>query len=187
MIASFIMGVGDKILPVELVQKCLELAERVHRKQSPSSLPKLLATKRNAVAAAALPEAFTMVCAAASAFKIRVALWIVAGAALIAGWLLNWWLLCVAFAAVFIERDVAARERRFWIAEAAMLLSAEMLVSDFAGWGTSCPHARRAADLALGTTGSTDPALEWLDYCLPRRSELDDDVVRAFGPHPGPC
>lgn len=95
----------------------------------------------------------------------------------------TWWLLIVTTFAVVVERLVAMRERRFWILVAAMLFSAEVLASDFAGWGTAYPDARRAALQALGSTSPGAAPVEWLDYYLPRREQLGAEIVKAFGPH----
>ena len=63
---------------------------------------------------------------------------------------------------------------------AAMLLSLEILVSDFAGWGSAYPTAWEAARRAFGP--DDDAPMEWLDYYLPRRAELEADLVKVFGP-----
>lgn len=172
----------NKILPVELVQRSLALVERTHQTLSPRDLPRMIASKRNAVAVAMLPEASVILGAATSSFKMRVCLW--ASAALILGLapFLTWWLVVLAAVAVVVERVVAKKERRFWILLAAILLSAETLASDFAGWGTAHPDARRAAVHALGSTAAGDAAVEWLDYYLPRREQIGAELMRAFGP-----
>ncbi len=84
--------------------------------------------------------------------------------------------------AVVVERVVARRERRFWSLLAAMLLSTEVLASDFAGWGTAYPEARRAAVQALGSISAGAPAVEWLDYYLPQREQIGPELLRTFGP-----
>jgi hypothetical protein len=66
-----------------------------------------------------------------------------------------------------------------------MLLGAEMLTSDFAGWGTAYPDARHAAVEALGSSPDGAPIVEWLDYYLPRREQIGADLLMAFGPPRG--
>jgi hypothetical protein len=139
-------------------------------------------TKRNAVAIAMLPEALGVLRAASAAFKIRVFLWLLAAVLLGLSPVLAWWLALLSAPVIVAERLLAARERRFWILLAAMLLSAEVLAYDFAGWGTAYPMARQ---LAVGALGSCDGNTEWLDYYLPGRAELGANLVKAFGPYAG--
>lgn len=175
----------DKILPVDLIKKSLALVERTHQTVSPRNLPRMIASKRNAVAVAMLPEAVFILRAAVSSFRLRVGCWAFAGLALVLSPLLTWWFLAVSALAIVAERAVAARERRFWLLLAVMLLGAEMLASDFAGWGTAYPDARHAAVEALGSSPSSAPIFEWLDYYLPRRDQIGTDLMTAFGPPRG--
>ncbi|MHB9026541.1 MAG: hypothetical protein ACYC7E_20590 [Armatimonadota bacterium] len=172
----------EKIMPVDLVQKSFALVERTHQSLSARDLPKRIALKRNAVAVAMLPEAFTILQAATSSFKLRVFLWILAGLAIVLSPLLTWWLLVISATVIIIERIIAIRERQFWILLASMLLSAEMLMSDFAGWGTAYPNARSAVTTALGTSVNGTIIFEWLDYYLPQREEIEEELLIAFGP-----
>jgi hypothetical protein len=57
----------------------------------------------------------------------------------------------------------------------------DILVADFAGWGTAHPDARKAASDALGPDRGTN--LKWLDYYLPRRTELGANDLARFAPH----
>ena len=170
----------DAIIPVELGRKVLALVERTHQTVNARGLPNRIATRRNAVSVAMLPEAFVILRAATSTFKIRLFLWVMVIGVLGVSWLLTWWLAILSGLIFVIERILAAKERRFYILLAAMLLSAEMLASDFAGWGTAYPFARQACVEAFGSEDGTK--MEWLDYYLPRRAELGADLVRTFGP-----
>jgi len=168
------------IIPVDLGRKALALVERTHEGVSSRGLVNKLSTKRNMVAAAMLPQALTALRAATSTFKIRVFLWVLAAVVIAACWLLKWWL-AVPFVVVLVsERILAAKERHFWILLAAVLLSAEILAADFAGWGAAYPLERQAAIAALALDAGAP--MEWLDYYLPRRAELRPDVLGAFGP-----
>ena len=171
---------AERILPIELGWKSLALVERLHQTVNPSGLPTRIATKRNAVAIALLPEAFVVLQAATASFKTRMFCWVVAAIALCLSLWLAWWIIFLGGLSIASERVVASKERRLWILLAAMLLSAEILASDFAGWGTAYPAARRSAVAALEFDNET--GTEWLDYYLPRRAFLEEDVVRAFGP-----
>jgi len=142
----------------------------------------MVATKRNAVAAAFLPEGRTLLAAATSAFRIRLFLWGVAVVALVLSPFLTWWLACLTVVALIVERTIAAKERGFFVALAATLLGAEMLASNFAGWGDAYPSAREKAMIAFGLHIDADSDMEWLDFYLPRRAELDADMLKTFGP-----
>lgn len=170
----------DAIIPVDLGRKALALVERTHESVSSRGLANKISTKRNMVAAAMLPQAFTALRAATSTFKIRVFLWVLAAVVIAACWLLTWWLAVLCGIVLVIEWILAAKERRFWILLAAVLLSAEILASDLAGWGAAYPLERPAVIEALALDAGAP--MEWLDYYLPRRAELGPDVLRAFGP-----
>jgi len=158
------------------------LVEQTHKYISTRTLPHMIATKRNAVAAAFLPEGWTLLAAATSAFRIRLFLWAVAIVAVVLAACLTWWLACLAGVAVVVERTLAAKERGFYVALAATLLGAEMLASNFAGWGEAYPTAREKAMRAFGFAVDADIETEWLDFYLPRRAQLDADMLKAFGP-----
>ena len=64
---------------------------------------------------------------------------------------------------------------------AAIILSFEMLADDFAGWGEACPGSRvEAEDLLQKNLPNARTRL--LDTYLPRRSELDQGMLKALGP-----
>lgn len=167
-------------MPVELVQKCCAAIKLTRQTNRSGNLPQKIATRRNALATVMLPEAFAILRATTSGFRLRILLWLTALVVLGLSLLLTWWLGLLIGLIVIAERCVAAKERQFWMLLAAMLMSADMLVADFAGWGTAYPNARRAAADALGPEGIT--SLEWLDCYLPRRAELGIDILKAFGP-----
>jgi hypothetical protein len=48
-----------------------------------------------------------------------------------------WQLAFLSAPVLILERLLANKEKRFWILLAAMLLAAEVLASDFAGWGAA--------------------------------------------------
>ncbi len=172
----------ETVLPADLVQKCLALVQRTHQTLSPRMLSRKIATRRNAVTVMMLPEASAILGAATSAFKIRVLLWVLAAAALVLSPFLTGRLLILTGLGIAFERAVARRERQFWVLIAAMLLAVDILASDFAGWGSAFPVARLAAAQALGSASEGAPIAERLDHYLPRRGELSDELVRAFGP-----
>jgi len=156
------------------------LVEQTHKTVTTQPLPRMIATRRNAVAAAFLPEGRTMLAAAVSASRMRLFLWFVAIAAIVVAAFWTWWLACLSPVAILVERIMAAKERQFFTALAAILLGEEMLATDFAGWGKAYPEAR---DKVLTGFGSpVDVETEWLDFYLPRRADLDADMLEALGP-----
>ena len=98
--------------------------------------------------------------------------------ALCLSWRFSWWFLLAFVVVLALERIMAAREKTMWMFLAAVHLSLEMLANDFAGWGMARRSDRQRALELLG--GS--PRTEWLDLYLPRRSEIDSTVLKAFGP-----
>lgn len=88
----------------------------------------------------------------------------------------SWFLLALAVS-VAAERRFRYRERKAWQVLAAALLSLEVLASDFAGWGAAYPAERKEAQQAFEGLHT-----EWLDYYMPRRSQLTADDLRRFGP-----
>lgn len=174
---------SQAVMPVELVRKCLYIAELRHRTISTRALPAKIWAKRNAIAVVMLPEAHTVLAAATSAFKIRLFLWAIAGIALALAVWLTWWLIFLVATAVIAERAMARKEHQFWVFLGATLLAAEMLVIDFAGWGCAYPVAQQAALEALGGCADADDyTTEWLDYYLPCRYDLDANVLAWLGP-----
>jgi hypothetical protein len=172
----------DAALPQELLQKCMSVVEAVHRQAiSPSGLPKKMATRRNAVAATLLPEAATVVRAAASTFKIRVLLWVLLASTLVCSVFITKWLLVLAAVCVVGDRLLARKERQFWMAAAATLLAADLLAADFAGWGSAYPPARSRALEALGGS-TTEIDAEWLEYYLPPAANLRAEMARVLAP-----
>jgi hypothetical protein len=122
-------------MPPALLQNCSALINRTHQTVGRRALVGRVANKRNTVALAILPGRLTLLRATASAFKIRVLLWLLAAVALVLCLVWSWWLAILSgIALVVAEGVVAVKERHLWTGLAAMLLSADVLVSNFAGW-----------------------------------------------------
>lgn len=79
----------------------------------------------------------------------------------------------------------ASRTRRARVANdcylliASVILSLEVLASDFAGWGTRCPRAKRRANDIVAEFFPTSRT-RLLDIYLPALSQLAPDVVRSI-------
>lgn len=174
------VATADRLLPSAVVTRSMLLVEQTHRTLSPRELPRMIATKRNAVLAAFLPEGRAILAAAVSASRIRIFFWFVAIVALGVAAFWSWWVACVSVLALVAARTMATKERAFFVTLAAILLGAEMLATDFAGWGQAYPDVRDRVLIAFGGPEGIDT--EWLDYYLPRRNEIDAETLAAFGP-----
>jgi len=170
----------DRILPSDVVTRSMLLVEQTHKTVSARELPRMIATRKNAVLSAFLPEGRAILAAAVSTSRIRMTCGVVAIVALGVAAFLSWWVACVSVLALVAARIMATKEQEFFITLAAILLGAEMLATDFAGWGKAYPDVRDRVLIAFG--GPEDVGTEWLDYYLPRRNEIDAETLAAFGP-----
>jgi hypothetical protein len=64
---------------------------------------------------------------------------------------------------------------------AALLLSLDVLADDFAGWGAAYPGIREQALEILGCSCAA-PQNTVLEYYLPERAQVGDELLRQFGP-----
>lgn len=160
--------------PKELLAKAFALINAVKI----PNLASLIATRDNMVTLGQMPDMIQIMGGGTAGFKLRMACWVGMLAAGACAWMFSWWILAAAFAAVAVERWLAAKEKKTWKFLAAVLLSLEVLANDFAGWGTALPEARRKATNLMG-----EPRQTWLDLILPGRAGLDASLLRErFGP-----
>ena len=167
--------------PPELVSKCHALVSSTHGRLGFGNLPARVAVKESMVAIAMIPRMVHILGSVSAFSKFRIFAWLL-GAVLLAltAFVSAIWLIATALVVV-AERVLAAKERQQYMFLAAILLALDMLVNDFAGWGTAVPEARSEAFRVLGLkTGQTSTA--WLDFYLPRRSEVDASLIAGFGP-----
>ncbi len=123
-----------------------------------------------------LSIARTMMNSARASFKLRVANWVAGLAILGLAYAVSPWILLAMFFVAIADRYLKRGERESWEFLAAILLALEMLVNDFAGWGTAYPDARNYALrlLQLDLIGS-----DWLSFYVPTG---DSSVMRLFAP-----
>src|SRR5438132_1271362 len=107
---------SESTLPTTLLQKCFVLVEQCERTSRRRTLPKRIASRRNAVALA-----LVLLRAAGSAYKVRVFLWPLAVVSLVLGLRFTWWFALASAAVIILEHFVAAKERGFWTGLATML------------------------------------------------------------------
>ncbi len=166
-------------IPDDLFRKCLQLVRYTHKKIGTRTLPaKVTFSGPNNMMALAAMEGTTAVLKRArlyakTALVLRTALL----AFPVLAWIYhNYWILAGIVVIVGIERSMIRQEREDWMFLASVLLSLEMLIHDFAGWGRAHPEARKRASEILGRK------IMWLEYYLPRRRELDPARLKEFGP-----
>ena len=168
-----------EFIPDDLVKKCIQLVHFTHGKIGTRTLPAKVAfsSPNNMVALAAM-ERMTAVLRRArlyakAALVLRTALLAVP---VLAWFYHNYWILAGIVVIVGIERSMIRQEREDWMFLSSVLLSLEMLIHDFAGWGRAYPEARKKASEILGRK------IIWLEYYLPRRHQLDPAKLKEFGP-----
>ena len=136
----------DSFLPVELVSNSNALIESVHKSHGcHENLPKALIEKEYLTPLLCLPEGRIFMQHASFTFKLRMFCWIIGLIIIGLSIFISKWLLTGLLIMAVVERFLAGRERRFYILSAATLLSLDILVSDFAGWGTAYPDERERA------------------------------------------
>jgi hypothetical protein len=141
----------------------------------------MISRKENAVALASLDEGVTIMRSATAVSRMRVSCWV--GCLIIAGiaWAYSWWILLGLVAIFSVDRWLAASEKRYWMFLAALLLSLDMLADNFAGWGAAYPGIRKQALEILGCS-SAAPRNTVLEYYLPERARIADELLTQFGP-----
>ena len=172
---------SEIILPPELVSKCYALVSSTHSRLGFGNLPARIAVKESMVALAIIPRMAHVLGSVSALFKFRIFAWFLGAVSLALTVFLNpIWLIGTALVVV-VERVLATKERQQYMFLAAILLALDMLVNDFASWGTAVPEARSEAAHILGLQRGEN-STTWLDFYLPRRSEVDASVVARFGP-----
>ena len=167
-------------LPQNLRYKCFALVQSIHKAHGFGDLPNRLVTKNNLVTLGCQPDMLAIMQASSAAFKLRIVCWLVAVGLAVAALIYRWWLLG-GLVLIFIgDRWLAAYDRKSWLVLSANLLALEMLANDLAGWGRAFPGEREKAFRLFGTEAK--PPHTWLDYYLPRRSEIDSASLKPFGP-----
>ncbi len=165
-------------VPVDLLRKCTAIARATHDQMGYRPLPSLIVTRDNMVVLATVPDALTVVGTASATWKLRLMCWLLAVVIVLLAWRFSWWILLAILGVVLADRYLARTERRSWLYLAGTLLGAEMLVNDFAGWGSAYPENAALARSVLGDSAGT----AWLDFYLPRRHDLAATVLAGFGP-----
>jgi len=167
-----------EFLPDELINKCIQLVGYTHRKIGTRMLPAKISfsSPNNMVALAAMAETTSVLKRASFFAKMRMFCRTVLLIVPILAWVYSYWLLLGIIIIIGIEMSLAKQEQEAWMFLSSVLLSLEMLVHDFAGWGRAYPEARKKASEILGGR------IIWLEYYLPRRHQLEPEKLKDFGP-----
>ena len=167
--------------PPELVSKCYAVVSSTHARLGFGNLPARIVVKESMVALAIIPRMIHVLGSVSALFKFRIFAWLLGVVSLaLTVFVSAIWLIATALVVV-AERVLATKERRQYMFLAAILLALDVLVNNFAGWGTAVPEVHSEALRVLGLKrGQTSTA--WLDFYLPRRSEVDASLIAGFGP-----
>lgn len=167
-----------EFLPDELINKCIHLVRYTHRKIGTRMLPAKISfsSPNNMVALAAMAETTSVLKRASFFAKMKMFCRTVLLIVPILAWVYSYWLLLGIIIIIGIEMSLAKQEQEAWMFLSSVLLSLEMLVHDFAGWGRAYPEARKKASEILGGR------IIWLEYYLPRRHQLEPEKLKDFGP-----
>ena len=168
-------------IPKELFQKCSLLVRSTHKDIGYGELPKMIASGKDIVAVTLIPDAFAVLKTTATLFKLRNLCWIIIIILLILSFLLSKWFLLGIIVVFLFERYLSNIDHKSYMFLSSVLLSLEMLVNDFAGWGSAFPKAQRKAMNVLDCDTSNLPT-KWLDFYLSRRAELSAELIKKFGP-----
>jgi hypothetical protein len=168
-----------EFIPDNLVKKCIQLVHFTHRKIGTRTLPAKISFSgpSNMVALAAMERTTAVLKRAKLYAKMALVLRTALLAVPVLAWIYhNYWILAAIVVIVGVERSMIRQEKEDWMFLSSVLLSLEMLVHDFAGWGRAHPEARKRASGVLGKK------IVWLEYYLPHRHKLDPAQLREFGP-----
>jgi hypothetical protein len=174
-------SVYDSFIPKELSTKCWMLVERFHKRVGIGNLVKRLTEQESMLTLVSFPPTLGLLGSANAAFKYRLFCWLAGAAVAIAGLVYSWWVFLGLIPVLMMDRHFAQIQYGSYMAIAATLLSLEMLVHNFGGWGTNFPVARSEAESVFARVSKQAPC-RWLDYYLPNRAEIDPVLLQAFGP-----
>ena len=167
-----------EIIPKDLIGKCIHLVHYAHKKKDVGALPMKISfsNPNNMIALAAMDHTASVLKTATFYAKMRMACRSAVLIMPLLAWIYNMWFLSGIVIMVGMERVLAKKEQQGWMFLSSVLLSLEMLIHDFAGWGKAYPEARKKASDLYGNK------ILWLDYYLPLRSQLDPVKIKDFGP-----
>lgn len=168
-------------LPKELITNCNQLVEGSHKKISFKNLPRLIAVKENMLVLSSIPIAETVLKSVNASFRLRNLVWIIGIVIIILAVIFNYWFFLGLIIVVIADRYLAKSDKNSWMFLASILLSIEILVDNFAGWGTAFPTERVEA-IKLFDNLSINKRTFWLDYYLVNRDKIEPDIIKDFGP-----
>lgn len=168
-------------LPQDLISKCYQIAISAQRTRKTGDIAKIITSHRHILLLSSIDDGLTILRSVKAFFKIRLIAWILIILLLVVTFTLSKWTVLGAIALFVADRYIAKREKDSWAFLSALLLTAEMLINDFAGWGTAFPNEQKEVG-KLYNDFSIDAQTIWLDYYLENRSEISSEIILAFGP-----
>ena len=131
--------------PKDLVNKCFHLVTSTHARLGFGDLLGRIATKEAMVTLATTPRMLHVVGSVSVIGKFRTFAWVVGIFTLLLGLVLSRLWLVGPVLALVADRLLAKKEHEQYMFLAAVLLAMDVLATDFAGWGSALPKARRQA------------------------------------------
>ena len=163
--------------PDGLLEGFASLVEANHRRCGLGSVPNLIATQLSDVP---MPQyAHDLVAATRNAIWMRRVCWILILAIAGLSWFVSKWFLVGLVVLLPYERICASLQHNGFVVLATVLLCLEVLVNDFAGWGSAYPECRSVAVDVLKADPER-PRTVWLDFYLPRRQNMAAADLRKF-------
>ena len=172
----------ERAVPLALHQMTRKLVHLHHAQHGVGDMVLRLSENENLIVLMTSgAERFTAMNEGAKAFTARKAVWLVAVVLFATSFFISYWLLLGLVACAVLDRFLARRQSESYMYQTSYLLALEMLVHDFAGWGAAFPSERARASKMLGSNSVQC----WLDFYLPRRSEMSTDAIAAASPSSG--
>lgn len=168
-------------LPKDLIIKCNQLVIGIQKERSLGSIPKLICTSEYMPIIAAVPDGNIILKYVNAIAKLYIALWICTVIVIILSIFIYKWLLLILIIFFIAGRFLFKQQKYNWLLQSAILLSVEMLVNDFAGWGSNYSAESQKCGELFNTLGIKNKSF-WLDYILPNRDQISHEMIKGFGP-----
>ena len=173
------MNEEQETLPITLLQKCGLIVRSHHKQFGFGDLSKCLTNKDYMPLLASMEDTMVMISNASTFFKIQKLLWVTTFISLLVSLFLSIWFLSVSILAVIIDRIISRNSREGYMYMSTTILGLEMLVNNFAKIGNKYPEDKLKA-LEKFKYVSENPHTFWLDYYLPRRNEISNELLQEF-------
>ena len=168
-------------IPKDLISKCNQLITGIQKKRSLGEIPKLISTSEYMPIISSVPDGLIILKSINAIAKLFIVLWVCAILVIILSIFISKWFLLILIIFFIIGRFLFIQQQSHWLLESAILLSIEMLVNNFAGWGNKYSSESQKCDEMFDSL-SVQNRNFWLDYILPDRDQIAPETIEAFGP-----